>query len=246
MKRCLLFWALGFSWALPALSQTIETDRPDQTEAATLVPVGGIQLEAGVAGWTSGDASTTGYTLPTALLRYGLHERFELRLVGQRDQMQPNFIDMEETWTTTSAWDVGAKVAGWNNHNSQMCVLAHYRVRPGANDGGQVRVNWAKPLGSRFSVGTNVGMAWEWATEDQAAVGEVEYTLALGYNVSETLYAYVEAFGAGGGLQGDAGLAWRPDPLSQFDVSAGWTDGSGDSYVALGWSKLWMPGKYAR
>ena len=241
MTRCLLFWTLIFSCALPVLSQTIETDRPDQTEAATLVPVGGIQLEAGVAGWTSGDASTTGYTLPTALLRYGLHERFELRVVGQRDQMQNNFIDMEEPWTSTSAWDLGAKVAGWNTEASQMCVLAHYRVRPGANDGGQVRLNVAKPLGSRFSAGTNVGMAWEWATEDQAAVGEFEYTLALGYNVSETLYAYIEAFGASGGLQGDAGLAWRPDPLSQFDVSVGWTDGSGNSYVAVGWSKLWMP-----
>ena len=71
--------------------------------------------------------------------------------------------------------------------------------------------------------------------------GTTEYTLALGYSVSETLYTYVEAFGAGGGLQGDAGLAWRPDPLSQFDVSVGWTDGSGNSYVAVGWSKLWMP-----
>ena len=228
-------------WALPAMTQTIETDRPDQTEAATLVPAGGIQLEAGVAGWTSGDASTTGYTLPTALLRYGLNDRFELRVVGQRDQMQSNFIDMEEPWMTASAWDLGAKVAGWNSDASQMCLLAHYRFRPGAIDGGQVRLNVSKPLGTHFSIGTNIGMVWEWATKDQAAVGEVEYTLALGYDVTETLYAYVEAFGAGGGLQGDAGLAWRPDPLSQFDVSMGWTDGSGQSYVAVGWSKLWIP-----
>jgi hypothetical protein len=241
MNLRLAFFALISFGVHSAFAQTIETDRPDQTEAATLVPVGGIQLEAGVAGWTSGDASTTGYTLPTALMRYGLHERFELRVVGQRDQMQFNFIDLEEPWTTTSAWDLGAKVAGWNTDASQMCLLAHYRFRPGANDGGQIRVNWAKPLGARFSIGTNVGMAWEWATEDEAAAGEAEYTLALGYTVSETLYAYVEAFGSGGGLQGDAGLAWRPDPLSQFDVSVGWTDGSGDSYVAVGWSKLWMP-----
>jgi hypothetical protein len=123
MKHRLLFWALTFSWALPSFAQTIETDRPDQTEAATLVPVGGIQLEAGVAGWTSGDATVTGYTLPTALLRYGLHERFELRVVGQRDQMQFNFIDLEEPWMTTSAWDLGAKVAGWNTDASQMCLL---------------------------------------------------------------------------------------------------------------------------
>ncbi len=241
MKLRLAFFALISLGASSAFAQTIETDRPDQTEAATLVPVGGIQLEAGVAGWTSGDATVTGYTLPTALLRYGLHERFELRVVGQRDQMQFNFIDMEEPWTSASAWDLGAKVAGWRTESSQMCVLAHYRFRPGSNDGGQVRLNAAKPLGARFSVGTNVGMAWTWATADQAAVGELEYTLALGYNVSETLYTYVEAFGAGGGLRGDAGMAWRPDPLSQFDVSVGWTDGSGNSYVAVGWSKLWMP-----
>ena len=241
MKLRLALVALISFGAFSAFAQTIETDRPDQTEAATLVPVGGIQLEAGVAGWTSGDASTTGYTLPTALLRYGLHERFELRVVGQRDQMQSNFIDLEEPWTSASAWDLGAKVAGWNTDASQMCLLAHYRFRPGANDGGQVRLNVSKPLGTRFSIGTNIGMVWEWATEDQAAVGEVEYTLALGYDVTETVYAYVESFGAGGGLQVDAGLAWRPDPLSQFDVSVGWTDGSGQSYVAVGWSKLWMP-----
>ena len=55
---------------------------------------------------------------------------------------------------------------------------------------------WPNPWLS-LQVGTNVGLAWEWATDEQAAVGEVEYTLALGYNVTETLYAYVEGFGAG-------------------------------------------------
>jgi hypothetical protein len=246
MNLRLVFCLLGLTCILPVLSQTIETDRPDQTEAATLVPAGGIQLEAGVAGWTSGEGSTTGYTLPTTLLRYGMSERFELRAVGQRDQMQFNFIDMIEPWFTSTSWDVGAKVAGWNTDRSQMCVLAHYRIRPDAQDGGQVRVNVAKPLGERFSVGTNVGMAWTWATSSLEATGEVEYTLALGYSVSEALYTYIEAFGAGGGIQGDAGLAWRPNPLSQFDVSAGWTDGSGQSYVALGWSKLWMPAPQER
>lgn len=246
MNFRLLVGFLTLGWTLPALSQTISTDRPDQTEAATLVPEGGIQFEVGVSGWTSGDASTTGYTLPTALLRYGLHPRLELRAIGQRDQIQSNFIDLTEPWLTSTGWDLGAKIAGWNNDASQMCILAHYRIRPGNNDGGQVRVSWAKPLSSRFSLGTNVGLAWTWATENQAAVGNPEFTLSLGYNVSQSVYAYAEAFELGAGLQGDAGLVWRPNAMSQWDISAGWTNGEGQSYVAMGWSKLWMPGKYDR
>ena len=246
MKHRILVWALGLLVSVPAFSQTIETDRPDQTEAATLVPVGGFQLETGVSGWTSGDGMVTGYTLPTALARYGLHRRFELRIVGQRDQSQYNFIDLTPPWQSSSAWDVGAKFAGWNTDASQMCVLAHYQHRPDGNDGGQVRANWAKSLGRRFSVGTNLGLTWFWATEDEAVVGQMLYTLALGCAVTESLYAYVEAFGAGGGLQADAGLAWKPNPTSQLDASVGWTDGSGQSYVAVGWSKLWMTGRSGR
>ncbi|MDA0728538.1 MAG: transporter [Bacteroidetes bacterium] len=242
MKLRLAFVALISLGASSAFAQTIETDRPDQTEAATLVPVGGIQLEAGVAGWTSSDAATTGYTLPTALLRYGLHERFELRVVGQRDQSQPNFIDMEEPWTTTTAWDVGAKVAGWRAESSQMCILAHYKHRPGSAHGGQVRVSYAKPLPKGFSLGTNLGVGWTQATATEAAQGALEYTLALGYAPSDATYLYVEGFGSGGGVAADAGFAWKATNLSQFDVSMGWAGTMETSYFALGWSKLWMPG----
>ena len=239
-----LAFALCAFVAVPELwGQTIETDRPDRTEAATLVPVGGVQIETGLAGYTTANGSWTGYTLPTALLRLGLHERFELRVVGQRDQVQPNLIDIPETWLVESSWDVGAKVAGWNNESSQMCLLAHYRFRPSGLSGGQVRVNLAKPLGDRFSVGTNLGMVWTWATETVDAVKAFEYTVAVGYNVTESLYAYVEGFGESGQWQGDGGLAWRPDPLSQFDVSVGWAGDYGQSYVAVGWSKLMLTGQ---
>ena len=232
---------VSLAWASTAVAQTIETDRPDQTEAATLVPVGGVQLETGVAGWTQSDGLTTGYTLPTALLRYGLHERFELRLIGQRDQWQSNIMDMVDPWMVDWAFDAGAKVGLMDQDNSQMCLLIHYRHRPTDASGGQARLSYARPLALGFSLGVNAGMGWTWANDVDEFMAEAEYTLALGYNVSESLYAYVEAFGVDGGLQGDAGLAWRPDPLSQFDVSVGWADGSGQSYVALGWSKLWMP-----
>jgi hypothetical protein len=243
MNLRLAFFAL-ISFGVPsAFAQTIETDRPDQTEAATLVPVGGIQLEAGVAGWTSADAATTGYTLPTALVRYGLHERFEIRVVGQRDQEQPNFIDLEEPWTSSSAWDLGAKVAGWSTESSDMCILAHYKHRPGSTHGGQVRLSYAKPLPKGFSLGTNLGVGWSQAGMNEVAQRSLEYTLALGYAPSESTYLYVEGFGAGGGLAADAGFAWRPTMLSQFDVSMGWAGTMETSYFALGWSKLWLPNR---
>ena len=69
--------------ALPALAQkteTIETDRPDQTETPYLTPKRWFQAEAGFTRERSSDG-TVGYIHPTLLSKYGLGNRFELRLI---------------------------------------------------------------------------------------------------------------------------------------------------------------------
>lgn len=58
------------------------TDRPDQTESSTTVPLKALQIETGfiLENDISGNINHTGYTLNTTLLRYGLFENFEVRL----------------------------------------------------------------------------------------------------------------------------------------------------------------------
>jgi len=61
---------------------TLVTDRPDATEAPTLVPKGYLQIETGAlyedAGENQFKQKTT--TFNTTLLRYGLLDNFELRV----------------------------------------------------------------------------------------------------------------------------------------------------------------------
>jgi hypothetical protein len=93
---CLVAGAL-LTGCVPHLEPTepIETDRPDKTESATLVPAGMVQVEGGVTGAKSGGLRTT--SIGEALVRLGVHQRLELRI---------------EPFTQTRITSGGASVSG--------------------------------------------------------------------------------------------------------------------------------------
>ena len=102
-----------------------------------------------------------------------------------------------------------------------------------------LRVNLAKPLGTA-SVRAPTWEWWTWATETVDAMKAFEYTV-VGYNVTESLYAYVEGFGESGHGRMEVWLA--PRSIDRLDVSVGWAGDYGQSYVAVGWSKLMLTGQ---
>ena len=59
-------------------SPDMVTDRPDQTESATVVPRGLLQVEMGYLFARDGDVD--GYAVPGTLFRLGLGGRLELRI----------------------------------------------------------------------------------------------------------------------------------------------------------------------
>jgi hypothetical protein len=63
----------------------IVTDRPDQTEAPSLVPRGGLQVELGTSMENDemDGVKYTNVTYSTALIKYGVNENFELRLITE-------------------------------------------------------------------------------------------------------------------------------------------------------------------
>ena len=61
-----------------AQSPEMVTDRPDQTESATVVPWGLLQVETGYLFARDGDVD--GYAVPGTLFRLGLGGRLELRI----------------------------------------------------------------------------------------------------------------------------------------------------------------------
>src|SRR5215212_6226634 len=80
MKYCVILLLIAhcsFVYAQPA---PIDTDRPDLTESAVLVPVKWLQFEAGFS-YQKNDRTENEYLTPSLLSKYGLLKCLELRLI---------------------------------------------------------------------------------------------------------------------------------------------------------------------
>ena len=66
---------------LISFSQNIITDRPDQTESSSTVSFKSLQIEMGILLLRSNGIQSNAY--PSVLWRYGVSEKFEVRLLTQ-------------------------------------------------------------------------------------------------------------------------------------------------------------------
>jgi len=80
----------------PPTDPAIVTDRPDITESSIVVPKGSLQFENGLT-WTSDHGQTT-LDLSETLVRFGVSDRTELRIVV------PNYLDGLTGPTTASGF----------------------------------------------------------------------------------------------------------------------------------------------
>ena len=113
MRKLALLLALSLSAGLSA--QTINTDRPDQTESSAVVPAGSFQWECGFSStWTPTFGGTyREMALPNSLFRVSLHDKFELRVVHQLNRNSSlNWGAEAYTQEGTSDLEVGTKVQG--------------------------------------------------------------------------------------------------------------------------------------
>ena len=87
MRKFAVLLALALPVSLAA--QTINTDRPDQTESSAVVPAGSLQWECGFSStWTPTFGGTVReLAVPNSLFRVSLHEKFELRVVHQLNRI---------------------------------------------------------------------------------------------------------------------------------------------------------------
>jgi hypothetical protein len=75
----------GYGQTPPAAEPEIVTDHRDITECSIVVPKGSLEFENGPT-WTS-DHRQTALDLPETLVRFGVSDRTELRIVA------PNYLD---------------------------------------------------------------------------------------------------------------------------------------------------------
>ncbi|MDB5208513.1 MAG: transporter [Flavisolibacter sp.] len=234
-------------------TEKIETDRPDQTETPYLVPKKYFQAEIGF-NIQKYQFDYSQVVHPTSVLKYGLTNRFELRLESNFITQYLHYIPETITNTVLAPVELGTKVRLFEEKGllPKTSIIAHiglpflaskqFHSAPATYT---ARVSMQNSLSDNVALGYNVGV--------EGGGGEptaVFYTFAPGFNIGEKWYTYVEAFGsfADGGAEHnlDGGIAYFTSKNTQIDLSAGF--GLGESslkhYVALGFSFRLPTGKH--
>ena len=186
------------------------TDRPDQTESASVVSRGYFQLELG---WTHtrtetalGDVEID--SLPQTLARIGLTQALELRvgLDGFRWMDAPSSLPAGSDSSGLGDSSVGFKLrlAEERGRRPAAAVLATVSLPTGGDvftsdrADPSFRISLSNTLTDRLSLGYNAGPAWRTerdATGDLDTLSVFEWTAALGIASTERLGFFIELFG---------------------------------------------------
>ena len=218
---------LGYS----AISQSIATDRPSAlTENSTSLYKNGIQLESGfLIQLDSGE--TQPISAPNLLLRYGLTEKTELRLM--------NDVLVDEENVELGVWTIGAKIQLYKSDKVNLSVLPSIQISSVYDDIGSLSeqpIN-AKVIGNYVlskanSVGYTIGYTFN--------NNEIGYSLFLGHNFSDKISTFIELYGFNNKLNIDAGLAYLIQDKLQFDAYFGTGLNNKMVFASVGLSYLYL------
>jgi hypothetical protein len=244
-------WIISFSFVCSGLfsagqEEKIDTDRPDQTESAGLVPKNYFQAEIG---FNKENTYYDNYNLiyPTALLKYGLN-KIELRLetvfLSSYEQRVP-----EPKWTTgLLPVEIGFKALITEEKKiiPKTSIIAHLGIPMLASPSFKIdhaapsfRLTMQKTINSHLGIGTNFGAAWDGVQTTPLWI----YTFSPGFNVGKRWYMYAEVFGFI--LKNelpqhnlDGGIAYYISNDVKVDISGGFgiSEASPKNYFAIGFS----------
>ncbi len=262
MKKVLIcvftlsFYSLG-------QAQTIKTDRPDQTEASSTVPVKSLQIESGFQFSSNGTSRAfqgTAYSgadrqilAPTNLFRVGITKQIELRVLSQielNSTFNPR-VNKSPYRSYMSDLEVGTKVQIYQKEGAktEVAFLTHLGLPTGSEStsAGELysisKLCISHKITDGFSIGYNVGY------NTIQSIDDVFYSASFGFSLTDKLSVYCEPYGlinvnkiarAGVGDQYnfDAGFTYLLNNNTQLD----WSFGSGINhdmnYVAAGCSWL--------
>lgn len=180
----------------------VVTDRPDFTEASSVVGLGVLQIESGYTYTYDNDGTrqSIGHSYPETLFRYGAFANWlELRFAL-------NFVDESIGGTSTSATDdlyLGAKIG----------LTPQDGIRPEMALIPQMSIGVDRPAGANSDVLPGLNWLYGWDLSDiLSAAGSTQFNLAIdegtdnsytewaqsgtiGYTLTDKLSAYTEYYG---------------------------------------------------
>jgi hypothetical protein len=245
---CIILLVCGHSRA-----QSIATDRPDQTECPSIVPKGMFQIESGFQYETDQtDTSVSrNITYYTSLIKYGLSEYAELRLIadytGNRSFYYKETVRRERA-SSFSPLSIGMKLRicdekGILPKTSLICHVDLPSLKNAENTTSvfvpRYRLTMSHTLSDRINLSYNIGSEWNALNPIPTHI----YTLTIGQSLSKKWGMYVETYGFLTKHQPadhrlDGGFTYLITNDCQLDVSGGIgiTAVAPNSFVALGCS----------
>lgn len=219
----------------------IQLDRPDQTECPFIVPKYYLQLENGFQVQRLNDGSRY-HTFPSTLWKYGINERFELRMITELVSIKSS----GRSHTGLNPITLGFKAnllheKGIIPHTS---FIGHITTSKWGSK--EFHTSTITPsfrfvmqhtISEQVSLSYNMGARWN--SEDPEPI--YLYTLTSGISITDKLGCYVELYGfapekdrAEHSFDGGFTFLVNNDLMLDVSSSMGLTDNAPDNYFALG------------
>lgn len=250
MKYLLLL----FTWLscyTSSFGQTIETDRPNQTNSAKVVPHKSLQLETGLLYENFENPYFTNkqnFTLPTVSVRYGILSWLELRALSDLNI----FDDRVTKVMANTTFQFGAKIQLYNRPKSKtkLAVLTQVQFPENGEFASLKNYSFIYQLLASHSFSKSVGVSsnvgWNfYPVSDEASL---TYTFAVGVKLGKKTTLLLEPYGeyynySLSTLNFNAGIAYLINNQLQIDLYVGREFYEVKNFVGAGISWLFLPSK---
>ena len=222
---------------------SIQTDRPDQTESPAIVPKNHFQMENGFSFERESD-EVKNIVSPSSLFKYGLNDRFELRLITEYSSTEYGNQKISGLNPVTVGFKT--KINEEKGLIPLTSFIGHLTIAQLATE--ELKSDYIAPsfrftmqhtLSDKFTLGYNLGAEWDGESAEPVFI----YTLTTGYSISEKTGSYIEVYGfapeySTADHRFDGGITYLVKQNIQLDVSggAGISDNAPEYYAALGFS----------
>lgn len=168
---------------------------PLQTEASGVMPKGNFQIELGFLHQKL-DYNIDYLAAPTLGLGYGLSNTVELQFAYQYDTYKSNFFGDVSKYNRWSDINLGAKFQLLNKEevNTQIAFLTYFTI-PASNDELSGDVGIINKLSIAHSISKKWEVVYNLGYDYVANTNVLNYSLALGYEISSKFGIYVESYG---------------------------------------------------
>ena len=180
--------------SINSMSQTIITDRPDQTESSSTIEIGSIQIESGVLIIENDSHREKNLYLPTTLFRLGLTNTIELRVLNEFE------YKIYETHSINGFNDleIGVKLQLLQKEDvaTELAFLSHVVLPTASQFFSEEKFGVINKLcvshesNGNIGVGYNVGYNYY-----ENRTGDFTYSFVLGFEITNKLNAYLEPYG---------------------------------------------------